>query len=62
MPDDPIKTAAENPASVEQDGTKVSEHSIPDKIAADRYTAAKSAGTKRSTGLRFFKFVPPGAV
>ena len=59
---DPIEEAAAAPASVEQDGTSVVEHSIPDKIEAERFAASKRAHRRRSTGLRFFRISPPGAV
>lgn len=58
-----INTNAQKPKRVEQDGTVVEQHSIPDQIAADRYAASKAAGNAaRRLGLRFFKIVSPGAV
>ena len=46
----------------EQDGTRVKQHPIPDQMAADRYKATQTAHGRKSTGLRFFKIVPPGSV
>jgi hypothetical protein len=57
-----INTNAQSPAEVAQDGTDVKVHPIPDQIAADRYDATQSAHRRKSTGLRFFKIVPPGSV
>lgn len=56
-----LETNAQGPAQVEQDGTRVSQHSLKDQIEADRYLDGKAAASRKSTGLRFFKLVPPGS-
>ena len=57
-----INNNAQGPASAEQDGTKVTAHSIADQIAADRYAATRTAQSNKRTGLRLFKVIPPGSV
>lgn len=55
--------AAQAPASSSVGAESVTEHSIDDLIKADRYLAQKGAATTTKTsGLRFVKLVPPGAV
>jgi len=58
---DTIKTTAENPAEVEQDGTRVKAQAVQDQIAADRYLKSTAAAERGATGLRFMKLVPPGS-
>jgi hypothetical protein len=37
------------------------QHKLIDQITADKYLASKEAAKSKSRGLRFNKFVPPGA-
>ncbi|MFA4987513.1 MAG: hypothetical protein WC712_13100 [Candidatus Brocadiia bacterium] len=65
MPDDEkdrIEERAAEPASVEIDGQKVTQHSLKDQIEADKYLAAKEAAKSRKLGVRLVKIIPPGAV
>lgn len=57
-----INTNAQGPAEAEQDGTRVRQYSIRDQVEADRYAASRAAHARGSTGLRFLKVKPPGAV
>lgn len=68
---DNIAAAAANPQSATVDGTTVTSHSIPDKIAADQYARVNSSlngdnpqGGNRSVWgrMRPAKVTPPGAV
>ncbi len=65
MPEEPldqsIRENAQGPAKATGDSGSVEQHSLPDQIEADRYLAAKQAAKSKSRGLRFSKFVPPGA-
>jgi hypothetical protein len=65
MPDltDRIIEVASGPKSVTSDGTTVTQHSIPELIAAQE-TADTQAGVdnKKTRGLRFNRLVPPGSV
>lgn len=64
MPDQSIEQAirdnAAAPASITVDGQTVSEHSLPDLIAADKHLAARAAADSPTFGLRFARVVPPG--
>lgn len=60
--DQKIKDNASGPKSAESDGQKVEQHSIKDQIEADRYLNSKQAVKKKSMGIRFSKFIPPGSV
>jgi len=65
MPDDEkdrIGKCAEEPASVEMDGQKVTQHRLKDQIEADKYLAAKETAKSKKLGVRLVKIVPPGAV
>jgi len=57
-----INTNAQSPAEASQDGTTVKMPSISEQIEADRYAASRAAHARKSTGLKFFKVKPPGAV
>jgi hypothetical protein len=57
---DAIAENAKGPASASGDSGSMSQHSIQDQIAADRYLASKRAARTGFGGLRFVKFVPPG--
>ena len=50
-----IGGAAANPRSAAADGTQAMSHSLPDLIAADRYTKSAAAGPLG--GIRFSQFV-----
>ena len=60
--DDAILTNAQGPAKAAGDAGSVEQHKLSDQIAADRYLSAKEAARSKGRGLRFNKFVPPGAV
>ena len=64
MADDDIENAirqnALGPESAEVDGVKVTQHSLPDQIAADRYLESKKAAKKKGLGVKLKKLVPPG--
>lgn len=47
--------------SVTVDGQTVTQMSVQDQIAADRYLASKAAVKNRNRGFRLSKIVPPGA-
>jgi hypothetical protein len=49
-----LKKASNDAGSVEQ-------HSIPDQIAAERFTASKEAMSRPHRGLRISRIVPPAA-
>ena len=59
--DDAIKQNAEGPAKVAGDAGSVEQHKPSEQVAADRYLASKEAAKSKRRGLRFNKFVPPGA-
>ena len=58
---DTIRENAEGPAKAAGDAGSVEQHKLPDQIAADRYLCAKEAAKAKKRGLKFNKFVPPGA-
>lgn len=49
------------PRRAQGDSGSMEQHSLPDQIAADRYLASKAAMKSRRKGLRFVKFISPGA-
>jgi hypothetical protein len=56
-----IETAASQPRRMSVDGQGSAEqHSLAELAEADRYLAAKAAGTRRNKGVRFQKIVAPG--
>lgn len=61
-PQEAIESAALGPKSISVDGQIVTEHSLPDLIAADRHLAQKAsqAASPRGFGIRIQKLVPPG--
>lgn len=64
MPDeitDSIVSNAQGPAKAAGDAGSVEQHKLTEQIEADRYLAAKDAAKRKDRGLRFSKFVPPGA-
>lgn len=68
MPDsDDIKTAlvqnAQGPARVEGDEASVAQHSLPDQIAAHKYTKQLEAVDDTAStggGIRFSRLISPG--
>jgi hypothetical protein len=57
-----IVDTATGPKSVSSDQGTVVAHSLSDLIEAERYLASNKAVKKANRGLRFSKFIPPGAV
>lgn len=62
---DPVDTAIEDnatgPASASLDGESVTQHRIPDQIAARQHSSGVAGAAKGHRGLRFTKLIPPGA-
>lgn len=58
---DKIAENAMKPQSASGDTGSVTQHSISDQIMADKYKRSKEAGSNGNFGLRFGRFVPPGA-
>ncbi len=64
MPDDlseAIEENAKSPKKATGDSGSFEQHSLPDQIAADKHLASKAATKKKTRGVRFSKFTPPGA-
>lgn len=59
--EDTIRENAQGPAKAAGDSGSMEQHKLSDQIAADKYLASKEAAKSKSRGLRFNKFVPPGA-
>ena len=57
-----IEEAAGYAQTVSIDGTQTTEHSLPDKIAADKYVRANRGMRRGGCGVVFRKISPPGAV
>ena len=57
-----IRQSTQGPASAEADGVKVSQHSLSDLIAADKYLAGKDARRNPAKAFARMKIVPPGTV
>jgi len=56
-----IEDLAQNPQSVSVDGQQVSEQSLSDVMAADRYLAKKAAQTASAAGgMRFARIIHQG--
>lgn len=58
--DNAIRDNATAPASISADGRTVTEHSLPDQIAAAKFLDAKEALASPTFGMRFARIVPPG--
>lgn len=56
-----IRESAKAPAKASGDAGSVEQHKLTEQIAADKYLASKEAIGKKNRGIRFNKFVPPGA-
>lgn len=59
--EDTIRLNAQGPAKVSGDAGSVEQQKLTDLIAADKYLSEKCAVEQPRRGLRFNKFVPPGA-
>lgn len=59
--DQTIRENAQGPAKASGDSGSMEQHKLPDQIAADRYLCTKEAAKSKTRGLRFNRFVPPGA-
>lgn len=59
---DQIAENALQPQSVTIDGQTVSEHSLPDQIAAAKFLASQTDAQATGLGIRFSKIIPPGAL
>lgn len=57
---DQIEENAAAPRQISVDGQSVSEHSLPDQIAADRYLQEKAAATSRKLPVGRFRIRPGG--
>lgn len=56
---DAIKANATGPKAASDDSTTVQQHSLPDQIAADKYTKSNDAVSKNPRrGLRFNRITP----
>lgn len=56
-----IAANALRPQSTTVDGEQITERSLADQIAADKYIRSNQGSRSTSFGLRFGKIVPPGA-
>lgn len=56
-----VAAAMAEPKSATADGVTVTQHSLPDRIAAEKYERAKVQARDKYRGIRFAKAVPPGA-
>jgi len=59
--DESIRKNAVGPKSVEIDGQRVEQHSLPDQIKADEYFAKKKVMQGRGTGLKITPMHHSGA-
>ena len=57
-----LRQNAQGPESAEVDGVKVTQHPLPDQIAADKYLAGKDARRNPARAFTRVKIVPPGTV
>lgn len=62
MDETAVADAINEPKQATADGVSVQQHSLPDLIQAEKYLAAKAAASKKHSGLRFAKLVPPGTI
>lgn len=60
-PEDRILENALAPKSASGDTGSVSQHPIPDQIAADKYATAKRNQRRRGFPVKLVKIIPPGA-
>lgn len=59
--EDTIRENAQGPAKASGDSGSMEQHKLTEQIEADKYLSSKEAANSKSRGLRFNKFVPPGA-
>ena len=60
--DNAIRQNAQGPESATADGVKVSQHSLPDQIAADQYLAGKETVSRNpAKAFTRVKIVAPGS-
>jgi hypothetical protein len=57
-----VLESAAGPRDIDIDGNRISEHSLPDQIAAAKFAASNRARRRRGMGVTFQKIVPHGAV
>ena len=57
---DEIAASALRPQSTSVDGEQITERSLADQIAADKYLKSQQAVQQSPFGIRFAKIVPPG--
>jgi len=57
-----IQADSEQPAEAAAGSLSARQHSIPDKILADRYSAAVAARKSARRGACFTKLIPAGAM
>jgi len=57
---DTIAENATKPQSASGDGESVSQYSISEQIAADKYRASQAAASSGAIGIRFMTVRPPG--
>ena len=58
---DTISENAQGPKDASGDSGSISQHSLQDQIAADRYLKSQEAAQSAGLGVRLIKLVPPGA-
>lgn len=56
-----IRENASGPIKASGDAGSVEQHKLTEQVEAEKYLAAKEAVRTKSRGLRFNKFLPPGA-
>jgi hypothetical protein len=56
-----IEENALGPKSASGDAGSITQHSLAEQIAADKYLSSKTASSSVGGGLRFGRIVPPGA-
>jgi len=61
-PEEQIAENAAAPKTVTVDGFTAEQHPIPDQIAAVKFAATAANARRGRSGIRFIKFIPPGAV
>ena len=58
---DKISENADGPKAVTGDSGGVTQHSLADQIAADKYLESKTASRTTGLGIKLLKIKPPGA-
>ena len=62
MADIDVETSAGSPKSATVDGVNVTQHSLSEQIAADKYLRSRQVCLTPWNALRRVKLIPPGAV